>query len=252
MDHELRKRGTSGVMTAAPGVFLNALNEREVALIGAFFAGCDNGYFVEVGANEPQLRSQTWHLEQAGWHGVLVEPQPDLAEQLRRARTGKVFAVACSSPDHAGQTLPLHVAGPLSALDRERMAPGAQPERLIAVPIRTLDQVLIEAQAPSPIDFLSIDAEGHELEVLRGFDIARWKPRLILLEDHVADLARHRFLKRAHYRLIRRFDNNGWYVPADADASPTWSERWGILRKYYLALPFRKLRNALRRWRSRN
>lgn len=227
---------------------LNTLNARETGLVRQFFAADDAGFFVEVGANEPQLRSQTWHLEQIGWRGILIEPNPDLAEQLRQARTAQVFAVACSSPENAGRMLPLHVAGPLSSLDAERMAPGAQAERSVPVPIRTLDQILVEAQAP-PIDFLSIDVEGHEIEVLRGFDIGRWKPRLILLEDHVADLARHRYLKRAGYRLIRRFDNNGWYVPADTDAPVTWAERWEILRKYYLALPFRMLRNALRRLR---
>jgi hypothetical protein len=47
-------------------------------LVGAFF-GDIKGYFVEVGAKEPRERSQTWFLEQAGWTGVLVEPQPDLA-----------------------------------------------------------------------------------------------------------------------------------------------------------------------------
>src|SRR5450759_4811381 len=66
-------------------------------------------------------------------------------------RAAKVFAVACSSPDDAGRTLPLHVAGPLSSLDRERMAPGATPESVIAVPIRTLDSVLEEAGAPKLI-----------------------------------------------------------------------------------------------------
>ncbi len=162
-------------------------------LVAAFF-GPRKGYFVEVGANEPRERSQTFHLEQAGWTGVLIEPQPGLAAQLRAERKAKVFAVACSSPDNAGRTLPLHVAGPLSGLDRERMAPGSTPAAVIEVPIRTLDDVLAEAGAPQGFDFLSIDVEGHELEVLRGFDIARWRPQLILLEDHVADLSKHRYL----------------------------------------------------------
>src|SRR5262249_18950160 len=70
-----------------------------------------------------------------------------------------------------------------------------------------------EAQAPAGFDFLSVDVEGHELEVLGGFDFARWRPRLILLEDHVGDLERHRFLKAPGYRLIRRYENNGWELP---------------------------------------
>ncbi len=222
----------------------------EMQMVADFF-GATKGYFVEVGANEPRLRSQTWHLEQAGWTGVLIEPQPDLATELRAMRMAKVFAVACSGPENEGRTMPLHVAGPLSSLDRAGMAPGADPETVIEVPIRTLDSVLEEAQAPAHFDFLSIDVEGHEIEVLRGFDIARWQPRLILMEDHVADLSKHRYLKAAGYRIARRYENNGWYVPADTSVRVQGGDWWEIFRKYYLALPFRWLRNFSRRLRGK-
>jgi FkbM family methyltransferase len=222
---------------------------REQALVREFFAGARAGFFVEVGANRPQQESQTWHLEQLGWTGILIEPQPNLAEELRRQRSAQVFAVACSAPPNAGRSMRLHVAGALSALDRDRMAPGAEPERVIEVPVRTLDDVLNEARAPSAFELLSIDVEGHELEVLGGFDLARWQPRLILLEDHVGDLSKHRFLTAAGYRLVRRCENNGWYVPRDAAVAVGPQERWDIVRKYYLALPFRIARNASRRAR---
>ena len=221
----------------------------EMQMVAAFF-GDSKGYFVEVGANEPRVRSQTWHLEQAGWTGTLIEPQPDLARELRAMRMAKVFAVACSGPEHDGGTLPLHVAGPLSSLDRSGMAPGANPEQVIQVPIRTLDSVLTEAKTPERFDFLSIDVEGHEIEVLRGFDIARWQPRLILLEDHVADLSKHRYLANAGYRIVRRYENNGWYVPKDSPVRMQIADAWEIVRKYYLALPIRMLRNASRRMRG--
>jgi len=223
--------------------------DHEARLIAAFF-GERKGYFVEVGANEPRARSQTFHLEQAGWSGVLIEPQPELAAQLRAERRAKVFAVACSSPDNAGRTLAMHVAGPLSSLNRVRMAPGAKPERIIDVPARTLDSVLEEAGAPAGFDFLSIDVEGHELEVLRGFAVARWRPRLILLEDHVGDLSKHRYLKSAGCRIVRRYENNGWYVPRESTVTTRPADRWEIARKYYLALPFRVLRNISRRLRK--
>ncbi len=219
-------------------------------MVAAFFGGI-KGYFVEVGANEPRVRSQTWHLEQAGWTGVLIEPQPDLARELRALRTAKVFAVACSGPEHEGGTLPLHVAGPLSSLDRSGMAPGANPEAVIQVPIRTVDSVLTEAGAPTHFDFLSIDVEGHEIEVLRGFDIARWQPRLILLEDHVGDLSKHNYLRDAGYRIVRRYENNGWYVPNGSAVRMQGGDWWEIARKYYLALPFRWFRNFSRRLRGK-
>ena len=75
--------------------------DHETLSIRAFF-GDIKGYFVEVGANEPRKRSQTWVLEQSGWTGVLVEPQPDLAYDLELGRKAKVFQVACSSPKTLG------------------------------------------------------------------------------------------------------------------------------------------------------
>jgi FkbM family methyltransferase len=224
---------------------------REQELVREFFRGARHGFFVEVGANRPRHASQTWHLEQLGWRGVLVEPQPDLAEDLRRARSAQVFAVACSSPENTGRRMRLHVAGALSSLDRDRMAPGAQAERVIDVPVRTLDEILREARAPAALDFLSVDVEGHELEVLRGFDFGHWRPRLLLLEDHVGSLDKHRFVKAAGYRLVRRVENNGWYVPRADAIRIAPQERWGILRKYYLGLPFRMARNASRALRRR-
>ena len=85
---------------------------REQELVRDFFGGARSGFFVEVGANRPQEQSQTWHLEQLGWTGILIEPQPDLAGDLCRARSAKVFAVACSSAENAGRrgALPLSPA----------------------------------------------------------------------------------------------------------------------------------------------
>jgi hypothetical protein len=157
--------------------------------------------------------------------------------------------VACTSPEKAGQTASLHVDGARSGLDREKMAPGANTSYVIAVPTRTLDSILTEAEAPAPIDLLSIDVEGHELEVLSGFNFQRWQPLLILIEDHVGTLETHRFLKARGYRLIRRLGNNGWYVSSESTVRATLGDRFEILRKYYLALPFRVLRNWWRRMR---
>jgi FkbM family methyltransferase len=224
--------------------------EVENELKAKFFASVRKGFFVEVGANEPQRNSQSWQFEQAGWTGVLVEPQPDLAETLRSLRRAHVVAAACSSPANAGTSMTLHVSGPHSSLKRELAVTGVVAQKTIDVPVRTLDDILKEAGAPPRIDFVSIDVEGHEVEVLSGFDLARWHPRLILIEDHVTNLATHRCLSRAGYRLIRRTGLNGWYVPR-AEAPRVGLGWWQIARKYYLALPIRKLRDRKRRLRDR-
>ena len=204
------------------------------------------GFFVDVGANHPWRGSQTWHLEQRGWRGVLVEPLPGHADLLRLNRAVPVFAVACSSPENAGRVLPFYADDALSGLDPRQMAPWAKPN-VINVPVRTLDSILEDAAAPQPVDFVSVDVEGHEIEVLSGFDFARWAPRLILMEDHVANLNRHRFLTKNGYRLVRRTELNGWYVPEASPIGFGIANSWQLFRKYHLGLPLRQLRI---RWRT--
>jgi FkbM family methyltransferase len=225
-------------------IFSNWVEDR---LLAEFFAASQSGFFVEVGANEPQRGSQTWQFEQAGWSGILVEPQPELVERLRQNRRALVVAAACSSPGKAGAKMTLYLSGPHSSFKRELVVIGAAVRGELIVPVRTLDSILSEASAPTPIDFVSIDVEGHEVEVLRGFDIARWRPRLILIEDHVTNLATHRFLKHAGYRLIRRTGLNSWYVPRSDAPRIGLVGSWQFARKYYLALPIRIMRDRKRR-----
>lgn len=222
--------------------------EREQRLVRAFFGDRRSGIFVDVGAADPEHGSQTWHLEQADWSGVLIEPRADAAADLRRA---SVYEVACSSPGNAGRYLPLQLGGVLSSLNETLVIAGLRSKATAQVLIRTLDQVLAEAQLSAPIDFVSIDIEGHEVELLKEFDLARWRPSLILIEDLVHDLRLHRALARRGYRWVGRTGVNAWYVPADAPQRIGWVNRLRFVRKYYLGLPPRQLREALRRLRAR-
>jgi FkbM family methyltransferase len=225
--------------------------ESENTLKEEFFGHARSGFFVEVGANDPEKWSQTFHLEQLGWSGIVVEPQPQLAAALRERRRATVCAVACSSPENAGRTMTLHLAGIHSSFDPQLKVAVVRPEGAVDVPLTTLDRILSDNGAPAPLDFLAIDTEGHEIEVLRGFDFARWRPRLILIEDLVLDLALHRFMRAHGYKWVRRTDINSWYVPDDSVMGVSLIGRWQFFRKYYLGTPFRRAREALRRLRAR-
>ena len=76
-------------------------------------------------------------------------------------------------------------------------------------------------------------------------------PQPLLPQRRVEAAGQHRFLQGAGYRLVRRTGLNGWYVPEEQAATLDALGRWQIARKYYLALPFRMLRDAKRRWRDR-
>ena len=223
----------------------------------AFFGRSSRGFFVDVGANHPQLASQTWHLEQLGWEGILIEPQPGLAEELRKSRRARVYAVACSSPTNAGKSLPLHVAGSPhmtgihASFDPNFAVPDMRRTGVIDVPVKTLDEILIDANAPTPLDFVSIDVETHEIDVLQGFDLGKWRPRLMLIEDLALDLRLHRYVTSRGYKWVRRTGLNGWYVPADCPMPVSLLGRLQFLRKHYVATPLRRLRERSRRWRKK-
>jgi hypothetical protein len=210
--------------------------EHEQSLLHEFF-GQEIGYFVEIGVRHPSSGSQSFALERAGWSGVLIEPQPDLAAFLVTERTAKVFAAACVAPAQVGRPMPLQVAGAAGALS-------------VMAPTRTLDSVLDEAEAPAPIDLLAIHAPGRETDALGGFSFERWQPLLILIDDPVGSLRTHGLLKRNDYRLIRRVGTSGWYVPRDTSMRPSREEKRDI-RRHYLGMPFRKLRNSWRRIRRK-
>lgn len=215
------------------------------------FFGARPGYFVDVGANDPTDISQSWHLERRGWDGVLIEPQPTLARKLKEQRRAKVFACACSSPANAGKMLHLHVAGIHSSLNPDFFVAGMRKENVIEVPARTLDDILEEAKAPTPVDLLSIDVENHEIEVLSGLTLTRWQPRLILIEDLALNLRIHRALTAHGYKWVRRTGLNGWYVPADSSMTVGPFGQWQFVRKHYLGVPFRHLREAKRKQREK-
>jgi FkbM family methyltransferase len=216
--------------------------EHERALLSSYLPA--KGFFVEVGAYQPVALSQTWELEQRGWDGLLIEPIPEHAESLRRERRARVFEVACGRPEQHGETMPIYVAGARSSL---KLAHGPPSD----VRVVTLDSVLAEAGARG-IDFLSVDVEGAELDVLLGLSFERHRPGLILLEDFAEGLEKHRFMRARGYKRVRRTGNNSWYVHEDVAFPVSWFGRWQLFRKYTLSIPVRFVKRAIRRLKSRH
>lgn len=223
------------------------IHAAECELVRQFFATQPTGRFVEVGANHPVRSSQTWHLEQAGWTGVLVEPIPRLCDELRRHRPhSTVVGTACGTPQNRGETdFFVHADPARSSLEPDRLVQSVSTVERIRVPVRTLDDILDNLDL-SQVDFVSIDVEGLQLDVLRGFTAERFQPRLLLVEDHLTNLQTHRYLTARGYRLVKRTVRNNWYVPADAPFElSTPGERWLLWRRVWLDTPVRWLR---RQW----
>lgn len=198
------------------------------------------GYFIEVGAYDGVNLSNTFFLEQMGWHGLLIEPILPLCQKAVAARAGsRVIHAACSKRGSRGTTkftvaknVPV-----LSFLDadqehRERCVREGAELVEIEVPLVTLDDVILnERKNPAPfgapwvknsgwrIDLVSIDTEGCELDVLDGFSLDRFKPRILVMEnDRAAGEAIEPYLRERGYRKFHRQKINDFYVRTDDPA----------------------------------
>jgi len=224
----------------------------EDALVWDYFHRRPRGFFIEVGANDPVHLSQTCLLEQNGWEGILVEPQAECCTRLRQVRTrSKVIQAACGAPERRGKAL-FRVA---TRQDRSMLANQKPAEEVVftqtvEVDLVTLDDILAESGNPN-LDFLSIDVEGGELDVLRGFNLAKHRPSLILVEDDVYDLRLHSHLRAQGYKLVKRTGSNNWYVPNEAVFPVGFGGRLRLLRKMHLATPLRKFKRLLKLARAR-
>jgi len=173
-----------------------------------------------------------------------------LYELLRTQRPrSKVFQAAVGNPDQVGEVdLQIGTHHGLSTIFNTLDHPLSGVK--VKVPLRTLDSILTEAGLDR-IDFLTIDVEGMELAVLQGFNIAKYSPQLILIEEHRRDYKKHFHLRRHGYRLVKRTRLNNWYVPDNSPATVasmnTIDEAWQMWRKIWLNAPFDNLRRIIKK-----
>ncbi len=220
------------------------------------FWGDRTGAFIEAGANHPIDGSQSYPLAQRGWSGILVEPQQKF-HPLLRAQRPEAFIVraACAATDNGGM-LTLHIPAQygFATLVPNQDEPDMVYDSVETVPTRTLDSIVDEwrrvSGSTTPIRFLALDVEGFELEVLKGFTLSRHQPDLVLIEDKLVNLTKHRYLRSQGYKLVRRTSVNNWYIPQAHSAPPrSLGEIVHLYNKVFWGLPFRQMRR--RRQRSR-
>ena len=192
-----------------------------------YFEGRDHGFFIEAGAYDGETFSNTYAFEGMGWRGLLVEAHPGLAETCRQKRPDStVVHAALGGPDAEGDiTFTCADAtdrpGPLSfavatQAHIERCRREGYALKQVSVPCRPLNSLL--DGLTENVDLLSIDVEGMELEVLRGFDIKKYQPDVILVESSDAEEKRAiaEYLTGFGFRADFKRGPNTFYIKADA------------------------------------
>ncbi len=182
------------------------------------------GYFVEFGSSDGVKHSNTYLLEKMfGWTGILAEPAKGWHPALRNNRAAIIEELCVYSK--TGETVIFNETPnrELSTIDRftesDHHSENRQGGRKYKVKTISLTDLCRKHQAPRYIDYLSIDTEGSELEILQAFDFSHWSFGVITVE-HNRNKQRQGILEllTSHGYLrwrpdLTRWDD--WYVKQD-------------------------------------
>jgi len=159
-----------------------------------------DGFYVELGANDGVRFSNSYYFEvNKGWKGVLIEPAPNLYVTCKKKRGANnvVFCNACVSFDYKEEFVRMKYCDSMTISDNldldigdhdkfveggEQYLNEGESTFIFGAKSATLNSLLKEAEAPALIDFLSLDVEGAELEVLKGVDFTKYNFRYMVIE----------------------------------------------------------------------
>ena len=183
-------------------------------VFGEAFNGKQNGYFLEVGAAEGTVLSNTFLLEKKfGWRGICIEANPLLFQELADIRKSTCLNVCI---DNQEGTVDYLLDGFLSgiidaSMDNRLENVEKEDARVIKVKTRDLFSILEEQKAPQVIDYFSIDVEGAETRILSEFPFDKYRFNCITMERPTKEL--RNILKQKGYVLIKEIpDLDAFYI----------------------------------------
>lgn len=173
--------------------------------------GKKDGYYVDVGAADGVENSNTNLLDQMGWKGVCIDP---FARNMQR-RTCQVFQQPVFS--ESGKKVQFRAAGDLGGIDSDLGTHKAVASKapLVEFVTATLDEILEKAKAPKWIDYMNIDVEGAEYDVLRGFSLDRYQVGSFTIEHNYETEKRElirKLMEAKGYVRVRSWEVDDWYV----------------------------------------
>lgn len=198
--------------------------EGEDLILERYFSSQSEGFYVDVGAHHPLRFSNTYRFYKKGWRGVNIDAMPNSMTEFNRVRSRDINVEVPVSAD--SKVLPYYIFNEpaLNGFDAE-LAEGRNQanntyyiERTEYLETRRLSEILDEhLREGQKIDFLSIDVEGFDLEVLKSNDWQKYRPGMVLVEvfggslPAVIDSDINKFMIHRNYELYAKTVNTVFY-----------------------------------------
>lgn len=146
--------------------------------------------YIDIGAHHPTYLNNTYAFYEAGARGVNIEPDPDLFARFPVERPRDANLNIGIGPQAGELSFYVMSARTLNTFSAEEAKAATEKgratiERTLTLPVRPVGDVLAEQFASAAPDFLSLDVEGLDLEILQAWDFRRWRPKLACVETIV-------------------------------------------------------------------
>lgn len=198
-------------------------------ILDRIFSGSFTGFYVDVGAHHPHRFSNTYKLYKKGWNGLNIEPNPDSHGLFVKDRKRDINLNIGISTQSGTLKYYMFDEPALNTFN-----PDVVQSRLtnthykllkeVEVSVSTLKRVFDEKISPTTvINFMTIDVEGLDLEVLQSNDWTKYRPEWILVEQldlkslEDLDFDIHHLLKSVEYVLFAKTFNTLFYKRKDVD-----------------------------------
>jgi FkbM family methyltransferase len=198
--------------------------EGEDRILARMYEGIGPGFYVDIGAHDPDRFSNTALLYRNGWHGINVDPRPGVEARFARRRPRDTTLEAGIAAVAGLLEYFVFDDEALNTFSRARaeMLTATTPYRVVqtlSIPVLTLAELLDQQLPPGQgIDLLCVDAEGLDLEVLRSNDWDRFRPERLIVEDlegrpldEIGTSPVAAFLRPLGYRPVAKTVNSVFY-----------------------------------------
>ena len=154
-------------------------------LLEHIFKNQSHGFYIDVGCQHPVMNNNTYLLYKKGWNGINIDLDKkniDLFSFYRKRDLN--INVAISSREDERDLFFYHDKSAINTLEKSvANYQKAQVKKIKKVKTKTLNSIIENSKFNNlTIDFVSIDVEGHELDVIKGFDLKKYKPKVVIIE----------------------------------------------------------------------
>lgn len=196
--------------------FISYAQNREDAVLAAFLRDVEQGFYIDVGANDPEMDSVTKSFYERGWRGINIEPNPQMLKKLKANRPEDINIQAGISNKEGKLNLRTYSNSGLSTFSSSMQKQYAAQDaptgfKDITVKVTTLKAIL-DKYKPEHVHFMKIDVEGLEYEVLSGNDWKNYRPEIICIEANHSIKNWSPILEKNNYELAWNDGLNDYYL----------------------------------------